>query len=124
MDIVYDLYRDNSIKSHERDRRGKVKGIATDIYRLDQSFPVAKYTNFGLCPKITFPFNRYSSNELKSFRSMTAVLSSSVVHMKNIRTCVFKLKTDPILSSDNSSAHGEANDRVKFHVNYAVKVSK
>ena len=34
-DIVFDLYREDSMKSDECHRRSKVKGIATDIWWLD-----------------------------------------------------------------------------------------
>ena len=120
MDIVFDLYTESSIKSLERDCRSKVKGITTNIYRWISLF-LSKCTSFGLCLRIKFLFNRYSSSGLKSARGMTAALSSLVVHRKRMRTCVFRLKTDPILSSDYSSA---LMKRLMIEINHAVKVAK
>ena len=84
MDITFDLYRENSIKSYERYRRSKVKGIATDIYQLDQPLPV-KMNKFWPLPVNKVSFQQISSNGLKSVRRMTAVLSSLVVHTKKMR---------------------------------------
>ena len=65
---------------------------------------LSKWTSSGLCPIIKFLFNGYSSNGLKTVRRMAAVLSSFWVHTKRMRTYVFRLKTDPVLSSNYSSA--------------------
>ena len=40
IDIVFDLYKEKSIKSNERDRRSDGKGVLTNVYTLDQPLSV------------------------------------------------------------------------------------
>ena len=40
LDIIFDLYIEQSIKEHERERRSKADGINTAINRRDQPLPV------------------------------------------------------------------------------------
>ena len=40
IDIVFDLYKETNIKSHERDRRNDRKGVLTTVCTLNQPLPV------------------------------------------------------------------------------------
>ena len=40
IDIVFDLYKEKSIKSNEHDRRSDGKGVLTNVCTLDQPLPV------------------------------------------------------------------------------------
>lgn len=64
---------------------------------------LSKQISSGFFPKIKFPFNRYSWNGLKSIKRMTAALSFLVIHIKWMKTCIFRLKMDPVLPRNYSS---------------------
>ena len=114
MDIVLDLYRESSIKLHERDRRSKVKGIATDIYQLDQPLPV-KMHKFWPLSKNKVSFQRIFIKWVKECQKNDSCTIFFGGAHENGSNTVERLPP---------CSHEAADNRVMFHVNHAVKVSK
>ena len=122
-DIVFDLYLPHSIKQHERNRRIKIAGINTNISGSEQPLPIDMDRFWAVMENkvrlqqffIKWIFEYYKGKE-------PVYLGGS--HPDKMTGCVKLLAEvtswERLLQCD----HEEADDRMMFHLNHAIKVDK
>ena len=117
MDIVFDLYLDQSIKQQEQSRRAEVQIIETTISNIKQSLPIE-----------IEKFWRSSSNKMQLEQVfitwlLTEYKGSKPLFLGDDMTSCYKLmdgniSVQPLLKC----FHEEADDWMIFTANHAVKV--
>ena len=122
IDIVFDLYKERCIKSHEGDRRSDGKGILTNVCTLDQPLPVEMkkfwtlYDNKVLSQQIFIKWMKESQVD-----HTCVFLDGS--HCKDETMCIGIVNGSCYVEPLLQCSHKEADDRM-FHLNHAVKISK
>ena len=122
IDIVFNLYKKNSIKSHERSRRSEDKGIPTTVGRLDQPLPVEMKKFWPLSSnKVSFQqiFIKWVTENQPDSRCI--YLGGS--HKDDVTICVRVENRNCTVERLLHCYHEEADDRIMCHVNHAVTVS-
>ena len=123
LDIIFDLYIEQSIKEHERERRSKTDGINTEINRRDQPLPVDMnrfWSSTTNKVRLQQFFINWVCDNYKDQRPV--YLGGS--HENDLSACL--KVTDGrgnyvcLLKCD----HKEADDRIMLHVNHAVIVDQ
>ena len=124
MDIIFDVYVDICIKSSERERRGKVDGIETVIKTVDQSLPV-EIDRFWVLPhnKMALQQNFIVwALETAKIENYEKELYLGGCHEENSDMCVSYINGSVQRERLLECTHDEADDRLLFHMNHAVKV--
>lgn len=106
IDIVFGWYHANSIQSHERNRRSKIVGILTFIYRHNQPLPDLLWKQ-GLIAETFHQLDK--KNEAWHFYILGSLSQGGWSHFPDSSTTVCVLKCF-------------LGDRILFHVNHGVKV--
>ena len=121
IDIVFNLYILNSSKNNERDRRGSINGIRTSIYSAEQIFPVEMNLFWALSEnKITF--QQFFIEWCVKNHSDDKTIYLGGADPDNITGCL-KITGGPVLQHCLLKCdHEEADDRMIFHANHAIKV--
>ncbi len=126
IDIIFDLYLQQSIKQLERDRRSNHKAINTFINRNDQPLPV-DMDSFWASPdnkvRLQQFFIKWLTEIILHNQDCKAVYLGGS-HVTDLTVCMKlvdgKEHSERLLKCD----HEEADDRIMFHVNHAVVVDK
>ena len=125
IDIIFDVYIDHSIKASERKRRAVVQGIETLISTFDQTLPVEMERFWSLSQNKTALQQNFISwilDKLERERfDKHLFLGGS--HKEDSDICL-SFTSNGSFSVERllQCTHEEADDRVFFHVNHAVKV--
>lgn len=124
IDIIFDLYHDQSIKASERKRRAKNDGIVTFITNLNQPLPIEMDKFWGISKNkvalqqifIQFITEEICNNNFE--KELFLGGSHKQGHMKCYSVLNGVFQEQRLLEC----YHEEADDRIFFHVNNAVKV--
>ena len=123
IDIVFDLYKEQSIKASERNRRATVAGIETYITNVDQSLPI-EMDRFWSVGKNKVAFQRLfikwmMQDQSRNESNKTIFLGGS--HREGDHLCFSVTDGNVSLEHLLECSHEEADDRVLFHASHAVK---
>ena len=126
IDIVFDVYVEHSVKASERRRRATVEGIETMISTFDQILPVEMERFWSLSANKTALqqlFIKWVLNKIK-LSNFDKVLYLGGSHEENDAICLSYI--NGLVSKERllQCYHEEADDRIFFHANHAVKVSE
>ena len=124
IDIIFDVYKDQSVKSSERKRRATVEGIETIINTMEQTLPVEMDRFWSLPDNKTALQQTFIDWALR--KAVTDKLEKKLYlggsHKENSDMCISfingAIKEERLLQC----THEEADDRLLFHANHAVKV--
>ena len=123
IDIVFDLYLNNSVKGYERLRRSKVDSIETLILRYDQQLPV-DIDRFWSSNKnktnLQKAFIKWMINNYNSHKSV--YLGGS--HDEELAMCLHLQNGNAYIVPALNYGHEEADNRIIYHINHAVKVER
>ena len=123
VDIVFDVYNENSVKASERSRRIKKEGNETILscsipVDIDRFWPVAKnkvalqqlFTKWTIEKVYREDFGKslFLGGSHKESDAMCYSIINSSVNTERLLEC----------------SHEEADDRIFFHVNHAIKVGR
>ena len=126
LDIVFDLYKDQSIKASERSRRATIEGIETVVNNADESLPVEIERFWNVAKnKVQFQqlFIKWIVDDVSSSEpSLTIFLGGCHKEGDNLCYTVHNGNANPEPMLECS--HEEADDRVLFHTSHAVKCGK
>ena len=122
VDIVFDLYRENSIKSHERKRRSTKSCIATSVSHHDQPLPVDIDAFWALSHnKVSFQqFLIKWVLETQDIPNLYLGGANEADETSCIHLNVRSTEQEPLLKRNLE----EADDRMFFHISHGVKVGK
>ena len=119
IDIVFDLYKEKSVKSHERHRRSDGK---CNVSTPDQSLPVEMKKFWDLSDnKVSFQqiFIKWIK-ESQIDHSWVFLVGS---HCENETMWIGIVNESCYVEQLLQCSHEEANDRIMFHLNHVVKIS-
>ena len=124
VDIVFDLYKENNIKGSERRRRTTGEGIETIISDFDQPLPV-EIDRFWFVSKnktaLQQLFTNWVLNKVNSEQfDKPFFLGGS--HKENHSMCVSFVNGLVSVERLLKCTHEEADDRIFFHANHAIKI--
>ena len=123
MDIVFDLYRENSIKAHERNGRSTKVGIATNVSHPDQPLPV-DIDAFWSFSHNKVSFQQFFIKWVLETQTDITNLYLGGAHESDEMSCIHlkcgSTEQEPLLKCNLE----EADDRMFFHVSHGVKVDK
>ena len=123
IDIVFNLYKEKSIKSNKRDRQSDGKGILTNVCPLNQPLSVemkkiwALFDNKVLFQQIFIKWMKESQNE-----HTCVFLGGS--HSEDETMCIGIVNGSCYVERLLQCSHEEAYNRIMFYLNHAVKISK
>ena len=124
LDIIFDVYVDDSIKAFERNRRSSgTEPIEIEISHDSTPIPVDMSSFWGSSTnKVKLQQFFIKWLPLHSKFKMTVYLGGS--HLENVYICTkfepYQETTTPIQSL--YCEHEEADDRLLYHINHAIKV--
>ena len=125
IDIVFDLYNEQSIKASERSRRNKVKGIETYISGIDQPLPIeiGRFWPISKSKVLQQVFIQWIIEDIanKDFNKQLFLGGS---HKEGDTLCFSVCNGAVTAERLLECTHEEADDRVLFHVKHAVKVGR
>ena len=120
IDIVFDLYRKNSINGSERNRRSKTAGIYTTLAKGDQPLPV-EFDKFWALSSNKVSFQQFFIVWLTTNCNDNTNIYLGGSHKEDESACMRiegnSLEIVPTLWC----SHEEAYDRMMFHMSQAVK---
>ena len=126
IDIVFDVYVDHSVKGSERRRRATVEGIQTMISDFDQILPAETERFWSLSANKTALQQLFIQWILKQVKhsNFDKVLYLGGSHKENDAICLSH--TNGLITKERllQCYHEEADDRIFFHANHAVRVGE
>ena len=126
VDIAFGVYNEQSIKGSECRRRTKVEGIETIITGFDQPLPVELDRFWPVSKnKIALQqlFTQWTLKKVKSenFEKLLFLVGS---HKEGDTMCYSLINGFVTEERLLECTHEEANDRIFFHANHAIKVGR
>ena len=124
VDIVFDVYNEQSIKGSERRRRTKVEGIETIITGFDQPLPV-ELDRFWPKNKIALQqlFTQWTLKNVES-ENFEKLLFLGWSHKEGDTMCYSLIIGFVTEEGLLECTHEEAYGRIFFHANHAIKVGR
>ena len=122
IDIMFDLYKEKSIKSNERDRRSDGKGVLTNVCTLDQPLPVEMKKFWALSD------NKVSLQQILIKWMKESQIDHTFVFIvgslsEHETMCIGIVNGSCYDERLLQCYHEEADDRM-FHLNHTPKISK
>ncbi|CAH1248853.1 Hypp8457 [Branchiostoma lanceolatum] len=118
IDVVFDVYQENSIKSVERERRGSECG--TEFRHIQPEHKVLQWKKFVLNPKNKTSLTRFLTNEWKQDKYRRK-LKDKVLFIACDEGC-HKISTERThVVRDLNSNQEEADTRIMLHVAHAAR---
>ena len=123
IDIIFDLYIDDSIKQFERNRRSKSESIETTIKRNDQPLP-KELDKFWASNENKMKLQQHFIKYVLETYNEEKVVYLGGSHLDKPSSCIKISMGNAILVRMLNCEHEEADDRIMFHISHAVKVDK
>ena len=122
VDIIVDVYLDNTIKAFERNRRTSgIKPIEIEIIQDSTPIPVDMSSFWGSSSNKT-KFQQFFIKWLPLHSLFKVPVYLGGAHEGNLNTCI---KFEPCQDSTTVESlyceHEEADDRLHYHINHAIK---
>jgi len=121
LDIVFDIYLENSVKQQERDRRIKKQVTETIITNVQQALPVEIQSFWGS-----------SSNKMQLQQSFINWMQTTYKDQKpvylggaikeDITSCCRLQNSFTAIQNSLKCMHEEADDRMMFHIHHAIQI--
>ena len=120
LDIIFDIYLNNSIKQQERDRRTKSAATETIISEVKQDLPVDLDSFWGSSSN-KMQLQQCFIDWIKRTYTGNKVLNLGGAIKEDLTSCV-KLLNSVVTSQESLKCmHEEADDRLMFRVNDAIQ---
>jgi len=123
IDIIFDLYLQQSIKQCERDRRSKHDAINTIISRTDQPLPVDMESFWSSTENKVRLQQFFIKWMIETYKDCKPVYLGGS-HLTDLTACMKLVQGNEGYERLLKCDHEEADDRIMFHVNHAVTVDK
>lgn len=120
LDIVFDIYLENSVKQQERDRRGKKNATETIITNEKQALPV-DIEGFWCSSSNKMQLQQWFIDWIQTAYDKEKPLYIGGAIKEDVTSCI-RLQNSSVTVQDSMKCmHEEADDRLMFHINHAIR---
>ena len=121
IDIVFDLYLENSIKEQERSRRGCENANETIITSFKQSLPV-DLDSFWASADNKVQLQQKFIDWMKTNYKGAKPIYLGGANKEDLTSCIKIAGSNITLEERLKCTHEEADDRMLYHVSHAVRI--